>query len=350
MPPMRLSRLVLTLFYLAGPLLIISELFTPALSIPILLLSVAYIVLLVPSPPSRPSRRCESVARLTSCRGICSIRALRRLGLLLRHRKFRQMPLGLCEAQSDLLISAGSETADPYHTLWQGFHRPLQLRLLHYACAALPSRACFSSWHHTQRRIADNLFGRAVPRHERPLPWTDGICSRPACHALPYRRLGLCLACCAFGVEPQGEISTSWVTLQVPFNLDWWGIPYAPQSFTMNLYYAPQHFFGALIGTALLYASLQSSQPAAARLIETIIVIAASVFWSPYVAVGLAALAVVLAFSLDDTWDVPSAIETRRDLSPYCARRVSSPSRLRPPSSSPPLYFFRRPNPCRPLS
>ena len=55
---MRLSRFVLTLFYLAGPLLIISELFTPALSIPILLLFAAYIVLLV-SSSARPSLRCE---------------------------------------------------------------------------------------------------------------------------------------------------------------------------------------------------------------------------------------------------------------------------------------------------
>ena len=45
-PSMRLSRFVLTLFYLAGPLLIIWELFTPALSIPILLLSAAYVVVL----------------------------------------------------------------------------------------------------------------------------------------------------------------------------------------------------------------------------------------------------------------------------------------------------------------
>ena len=102
----------------------------------------------------------------------------------------------------------------------------------------------------------------------------------------------------AFGVQPQGEISTSWGTLQVPVNLDWWGIPYAPQSFTTNLYYAPQHFFGALIGTALIYASLQSRQPAAIALIETSIVIAASIFWSPYVAVGLAALALILTLSL----------------------------------------------------
>ena len=43
---MRLSRLLLTPFYLTGPLLIIWELFTPALSIPVLLLSIAYIVML----------------------------------------------------------------------------------------------------------------------------------------------------------------------------------------------------------------------------------------------------------------------------------------------------------------
>jgi hypothetical protein len=68
----------------------------------------------------------------------------------------------------------------------------------------------------------------------------------------------------------------------------------------MNLFYAPQHFFGALIGTALLCASRRSDQPLAVSLVEVVIVIAASAFWSPYVAVGLAVLAVVLLFSLDE--------------------------------------------------
>ena len=116
----------------------------------------------------------------------------------------------------------------------------------------------------------------------------------------------------AFGVEPQGEISTAWITLQVPFNLDWWGVPYAPQSFTTNLYYAPQHFFGALIGTALLYASLQFRRPAALTLIESLVVIAASAFWSPYVAVGLAVLAAVMTSGHRQPRDDRSAIETRR--------------------------------------
>jgi hypothetical protein len=103
----------------------------------------------------------------------------------------------------------------------------------------------------------------------------------------------------AFGIEPQGKVSTSWVTLNIPFNLEWWGLPYAPQSFTMNLYYAPQHFFGALVGTALLLESLQSGRPAVATLIDSVIIIAAAAFWSPYVAVGLAVLAVVLSLTLD---------------------------------------------------
>jgi hypothetical protein len=102
-----------------------------------------------------------------------------------------------------------------------------------------------------------------------------------------------------FGVNPVGTVETSGLVLPIPFNVDWWGLPFAPQSLTMNLYYAPQHFFGALIGTALLYASVQSGRPAAMTLVEMVIIISASAFWSPYVAVGLEALALILVLTLD---------------------------------------------------
>ena len=103
----------------------------------------------------------------------------------------------------------------------------------------------------------------------------------------------------ATGVAPESAPVPS-LDIRILYNLEWWGVPFAPQSLTMNLFYAPQHFFGALIGTALLCASLRSDQPLAVSLVEVVIIIAASVFWSPYVAVGLAVLAVVLLFGLDE--------------------------------------------------
>ena len=71
---------------------------------------------------------------------------------------------------------------------------------------------------------------------------------------------------------------------------DWWGVPMAPQSATMNLFFAPQHFFAALIGTALLAFVFGLERPAGAKLLHGSAVIAASTLWSPYVAVGLAAV------------------------------------------------------------
>jgi hypothetical protein len=44
--------------------------------------------------------------------------------------------------------------------------------------------------------------------------------------------------------------------------------------------------FCALIGTALVYAFMQSSRPAAVVLVDILILVAASIFWSPYAAVG----------------------------------------------------------------
>ncbi|SRR5579871_1782645 len=71
---------------------------------------------------------------------------------------------------------------------------------------------------------------------------------------------------------------------------DWWGVPLAPQSATMNLFFAPQHFFAALIGTALLAFIFGLERPAGAKLLHGAAVIAASTLWSPYVAVGLGAV------------------------------------------------------------
>ena len=85
----------------------------------------------------------------------------------------------------------------------------------------------------------------------------------------------------AFGVKPDRVLSTPWGDISISYNVDWWGVPFAPQSLTTNLYYAPQHFFAALIGTALLYATLRCNRPAALTFLNVVLLIAASVFWSP---------------------------------------------------------------------
>ena len=96
-----------------------------------------------------------------------------------------------------------------------------------------------------------------------------------------------------FGVKPSMAATLPVLGIEVPGNLEWWGVPYAPQSLTANLYWAPQHFFAALIGTALVFAFMRSSRPLAAVSVDVLIVVAACVFWSSYVAVGLAVLALV---------------------------------------------------------
>lgn len=78
--------------------------------------------------------------------------------------------------------------------------------------------------------------------------------------------------------------------LPIYVGVEWWGVPYAPQSITANLYWAPQHFFAALIGLALLGCIFRLDRPASARLAHAFWVVTASAFWSPYVAVGLGAL------------------------------------------------------------
>jgi hypothetical protein len=91
-----------------------------------------------------------------------------------------------------------------------------------------------------------------------------------------------------FGVKVE---TAAFDGVQVPWNLEWWGFPFAPQSLTANLYWAPQHFFAALLGTALVLHLPGTSRLAATVLADLAIVVCAGALWSPYVAVGLASLA-----------------------------------------------------------
>ena len=293
---MWMSRLVLTLFYLTGPLLIISELFTPALSIPILLLFAAYVALLLSS--FQGDRLSDAGSAKQRVAGLAT------LALSLAWVFYSGIGgFAICRwdyVKHNLIFSYLLDARLPIHTSLAG-----QDFIVHYSFAYYISPVRLYQVAHTLAPFI-TLNGVLLGVYSLALFLATSVLSR----GRMTFALGLLTILCftggldvagmlAFGVQPQGEISSSWGILQVPFNLDWWGVPYAPQSFTINLYYAPQHFFGALIGAALIYDSLQSRRPAAITSIETSIVIAASVFWSAYVAVGLAALALVLTLSLD---------------------------------------------------
>ena len=297
-PPMRLSHLVLTLFYLAGPLLVISELFTPTLSIPILVLGAAYIVLLgldlfrLDFAEAEVKRASQVVGGLAAFAlsvawvlhsGIGSFAICRwdyvKHNLIFSYLLDQRLPIFTSLAGQDFIV----------HYSFAYYISPVRLyQLAHALAPSITLNSVLLAIYSLSLFLATSLLYRG--RMTRAL-----VLLAILCLAGGLDTVGML----AFGVEPRGEVSTFWGIVRVPFNLDWWGIPYAPQSFTMNLYYAPQHFFAALIGTALVYACFQSSQPAALRLIESSIVITASVFWSPYVAVGLTALALVLALSFD---------------------------------------------------
>jgi hypothetical protein len=105
----------------------------------------------------------------------------------------------------------------------------------------------------------------------------------------------------------------------LPFELvrsfEWWGTPLAPQSLTHQLFWAPQHVFGALVGVALLMAVLRLEGRAATRLLLAGGIIAAGALWSPYVAVGLTAFALA-EILVGDPGAVLCQLRSERLLSP----------------------------------
>lgn len=101
-----------------------------------------------------------------------------------------------------------------------------------------------------------------------------------------------------FGVPVQTAPFGS-LAIPVPWNLEWWGLPYAPQSVTANLYWAPQHAFGALIGVPLIMHFVNVRRSNFFAVGNAGIILLASSFWSPYVAVGLAGLATVRLLFID---------------------------------------------------
>ena len=294
--PLRLFRLVLGLFYLAGPVLIVLELFKPVLSIPIALLATAYIAQL--ARLSRGDSPAGAKDNPVSNPALASIAFVLCIAWVYYSGIGGFAPCRWDYVKHNLIFSYLLNQELPIYTSSNG-----QEVIVHYSFAyyITPVRI-FQIANHLASGVSLNAVLLAF--YSVVLFLAASILARGRMAFLLVLLTVLCLTggldvigMLAFGVEPQGELSTSSLTLTVPFNLEWWGVPYAPQSFTMNLYYAPQHFFGALAGTALLQDSLQFERPTATPLIDSAIIIAASTFWSPYVAVGLAALAVVLILS-----------------------------------------------------
>ena len=293
----RLFSLFLTLFYLAGPLLVVAELFTPALSIPIALLSATYIAL-----------------GASTIRGETPVEAEGSsfTGLVLGSVAFALCVVwvyysgiggfALCRwdyVKHNLIFSYLLDERLPINTSLDGTEF-----IVHYSFAyyITPVRL-YQMAHAWAPGVSLNAILLAL--YSLVLFFAAAVLSRGRMAFLLALLAVLSLTggldvvgMLAFGVEPMGKLSLPWVTLNIPRNLEWWGLPHAPQGFTVNLDYAPQHFFAALIGTALLKQSLLSQRPAAETVVDIGIVIAASVFWSPYVAVGLLILAAVLDVSL----------------------------------------------------
>jgi hypothetical protein len=298
MLPTRLFSLILTLFYLSGPLLVVVELFKRALSIPLALLFAAYIAL------GTSIRRDPPVdAKASPLSGFF----LGFVAFLLCVVWVYYSGIGgfaLCRWDYEKHNVIFSYLLDQKLPIYTSLDR--KEFIVHYSFAYYITPVRLYQMAHV---LAPGVSLNAIllVLYSVVLFFAAAVLSRGRMAFLLVLLAVLSLTggldaigMLAFGVEPHGKLSISWLTFNIPSNLEWWGLPYAPQGFTTNLYYAPQHFFAALIGTALLLQSLQSQRPAAATLIDISIVVAASVFWSPYVAAGLLILATVLDVTLGD--------------------------------------------------
>jgi len=78
--------------------------------------------------------------------------------------------------------------------------------------------------------------------------------------------------------------------------VEWWGVPLAPQSLTMHLFWAPQAFLRRPDRGRSHHRDGAARPPGGGQGAALLGVIAAAVFWSPYVAVGLAAVAAASCF------------------------------------------------------
>jgi hypothetical protein len=299
MTPLRLSSLTLTIFYLTGPLLITSELLRPEFSIPILLLFVLWVFPL--AFPARSGAAADDAGRLPILGLTATVVALALCFTWVYLSGIGNFALCRWDyIKHNILFSYLLEQRLPIYIQLDG-----REYILHYSLAYYITPVRFK---YVLRYLVPNVSLNAI------LLMMYSITLFLALSIFARRRAAFLLVLLsilsltggldvlgmlAFGVKPETVVSIPFLDISIPRNLEWWGVPYAPQSLTVNLYWAPHHFFGALIGTALLYALVRSSRSAAVVFVEILILVAASAFWSPYVAVGLAALA-VLKLSIDD--------------------------------------------------
>ena len=281
--------MALALLYLAGPVLIMAELLSPALSIPGLLLCLFWLreFQLYLFPAGRIAERWAGVSwRAITAAGL-SFFLLAALWLLASgvgsfaycrfdYVKHNFVFASLLASHLPIIADPGDGTTAFLHyyfayyivpvRLYQGLHLLLPPLRLDHVIVVVYGLALLGSL----RVISQNLRISALEL--------------------------LLVMVFAGGLDIVGRIlfGTEWQVvghvagLPVFKDLDWWGMPLAPQSLTMNLFWAPQHFFAALIGTALLCCILAQPRAWQAKCLHAACIVTVSAFWSPYVAVGLA--------------------------------------------------------------
>jgi len=288
--PLGLSSLALAYFYLAGPLLIIWELFRPEVSFPLLLLFMAWVF------PLTRSVATNQVACPAASSHFVSMLAL--LGLCVAWVYLSGIGgYAACRwdyAKHNLVFSFLLNQKLPIETNFEGRDFIFHYSLAYYIT---PVRV---------KQLFQVLLGRAsldlillvtysavLFVAVRVLGGIAGVSALILFFVFSLVAGWDVLGMTAFGVKPDIVARLPVLGIGIPQNIEWWGVPGAPQSPTMNLYYAPQHFFAALVGSALVIAFMQSSRPATLALTDISVTVAASAFWSAYVAVGLFVLALL---------------------------------------------------------
>ena len=297
---LRTAILILTGFYLAGPLLIASELLKPAFSIPLLLLFAAWFWTLAMPTSSSSKSLCESgdvvsnggrgsilgqSAPLAACLLLCLVWVyLSGIG-------------GFAYCRSDyikhnLIFSYLMEGRLPLKVPFKG-----REFLLHYAFAYYITPVRITEL--AQQIFNININLNLVLSLGYSVIIFLSLILLAMLHRISALWLGIIVAITGgldalgrfvFGTWAKHLITIPYLNIDVIKSLEWWGTPAAPGNLTTALFWAPQHFFGALVGTALLYAFLQSPRSSTVVVADTVILVGASALWSPYVAVGLAIL------------------------------------------------------------
>lgn len=278
----------LAYFYLTGPLLIVWELFRPELSVPILLLFIGWAFSLARSVATQPVARppvlshfVSILALLALCVGWISLSGIG--------------GYAVCRwdyVKHNLVFSFLLQQKLPIETQLQGRDFIFHYSTAYYITPVRLKQALQTlTGHANLKPILLVTYSAVLFVAVRMLA---GMAAVPALIIFLVFSLvgGLDLAGMkAFGVKGDIVATLPGLGIGIPRNIEWWGVPGAPQSPTMHLYYAPQHFFAALIGTTLIIAFMRSSRQAATALANVAVTIAASAFWSAYVTIGLAMLA-----------------------------------------------------------